>query len=235
MVVTLIDKMGSDLSVVNAARVSFNKKTEWVYETRRSIDLETSQSTYTKVPIGLSAGDEKLIKFLAEHNHWTPFGHTALSFHIKAPIFVARQLVKHTVGLVWNEVSRRYVDSTPDFYFPTKWRKRNEDKKQGSHEDQFVEVGEFNEQTSPELMCVDALNLYKSMLKAGVCAEQARMILPQNTMTEWYWSGSMIAFARVCNLRCKQDTQLETRLVANQIDKLTQEIFPVSWKYLRKL
>jgi thymidylate synthase (FAD) len=234
MTVELIDKMGSDLSVVNAARVSFDKKSDWVYETQSSIDLETGQAIYTKVPSGLTSGDERLIKFLATHNHWTPFGHTALSFHIKAPIFVARQLVKHTVGLVWNEVSRRYVDSTPEFYFPDKWRKRNEDKKQGSYEDQFVEEGEFNEISWPELVCNDALNLYRAMLKAGVCAEQARMVLPQNTMTEWYWSGSMIAFARVCNLRCKKDTQLETRLIANQIDSLAKEVFPVSWKYLRK-
>ena len=234
MVVTLIDKMGSDLSVVNAARVSFNKKSEWTYETQSSIDLETGQAIYTKVPVSLSPGDERLIKFLATHNHWTPFGHTALSFHIKAPIFVARQLVKHTVGLVWNEVSRRYVDSTPEFYFPDKWRKRNEDKKQGSYEDQFVDEGEFNEISWPELICNDALNLYRAMLRAGVCAEQARMVLPQNTMTEWYWSGSMIAFARVCNLRCKKDTQLETRLIANQIDSLAKEVFPVSWRYLRK-
>lgn len=234
MDVKLIDKMGSDLSVVNAARVSFDKVSDWVYETKPVIDVETSTTTYVKKPIGLSSGDERLIRFLALHNHWTPFGHTALSFHIKAPIFVARQLVKHTVGLVWNEVSRRYVDSDPEFYYPKEWRKKNEDKKQGSYEDQFVNENEFNEITWPELVCNDALNLYRSMIKAGVCAEQARMVLPQNTMTEWYWSGSMIAFARVCNLRCKKDTQLETRIIANQIDNLAKDIFPVSWKYLRK-
>ena len=213
MIVELIDKMGTDLSVVNAARVSFDKKSTWEGDK-------------------LKSGDERLIKFLAEHNHWTPFGHAALSFHIKAPIFVARQLVKHTVGLVWNEVSRRYVDSAPEIYYPDSWRKRNEDKKQGSYEDQFVDVKDLS--SSAEAVCNASIAYYKDLLAAGVCAEQARMVLPQNIFTEWYWSGSLIAFARVCNLRCKKDTQLETRLVAEQIDTIVKDLFPVSWKYLRK-
>ena len=213
MIVELIDKMGTDLSVVNAARVSFDKKSTWEGDK-------------------LKSGDERLIKFLAEHNHWTPFGHAALSFHIKAPIFVARQLVKHTVGLVWNEVSRRYVDSAPEIYYPDSWRKRNEDKKQGSYEDQFVNVKDLS--SSAEAVCNASIAYYKDLLAAGVCAEQARMVLPQNIFTEWYWSGSLIAFARVCNLRCKKDTQLETRLVAEQIDNIVKDLFPVSWKYLRK-
>lgn len=210
--VKLIDKMGTDLSVVNAARVSFDKQSKW-----QQVDGKLT----------LKDGDVKLINYLAKHNHWTPFGHASLSFHIKAPIFVARQLVKHTVGLVWNEVSRRYVDSKPELYFPDKWRKRNEDKKQGSHENEFVNVKEDVEQN-----CNKAVNMYLDLLKTGVCPEQARMVLPQNTMTEWYWSGSLIAFARVCNLRCKPDTQLETRLVANQIDNIVYELFPVAWKAL---
>ncbi len=214
MVVKFIDKMGSDLSVVNAARVSFDKVSE----------LNEDGS--------LKSGDERLIAFLARENHWTPFGHASLSFHIKAPIFVARQLVKHTVGLVWNEVSRRYVDTAPEFHIPTRWRRKNEDKKQGSHEDQFVDLSYSEEQELHNIMnkCQD---LYENFLDIGICAEQARMILPQNTMTEWYWSGSLHAFARVCNLRCKKDTQKETRDIANQIDKIAKEHFPISWKYLR--
>lgn len=214
MMVKFIDKMGSDLSVVNAARVSFDKVSE----------LGDDGS--------LKPGDERLIAFLARENHWTPFGHASLSFHIKAPIFVARQLVKHTVGLVWNEVSRRYVDSSPEFYIPTGWRKKNEDKKQGSHEDQFVDLSYSEEQALHDIMN-NCQELYENFLDIGICAEQARMILPQNTMTEWYWSGSLHAFARVCNLRCKKDTQKETRDVANQIDEIAREHFPVSWKYLR--
>jgi thymidylate synthase (FAD) len=213
--VEFIDKMGSDLSVVNAARVSFNKKSDF------NEDGSFKES------------DEKLIAFLARESHWTPFGHASLSFHIKAPIFVARQLVKHTVGLVWNEVSRRYVDSEPEIFYPDNWRKKNEDKKQGSHEDQFVDAS-FTDDCSIYASCEIAVATYKSLLAAGVCAEQARMVLPQNIMTEWYWSGSLHAFARVCNLRCKKDTQKETREVADQIDQITKEHFPVSWKYLRQ-
>ena len=105
MEVTLIDKMGTDLTVVNAARFSFGKK----------------KKKFTD-------GDARLISYLARHNHWTPFGHCSLQFHIVAPVFVARQLVKHQVGLVWNEISRRYVDTDPEFYIPEKWRLRAEDK-----------------------------------------------------------------------------------------------------------
>lgn len=214
MKVEFIDKMGSDLSVVNAARVSFDKVSE----------LNDDGS--------LKSGDERLIAFLARENHWTPFGHASLSFHIKAPIFVARQLVKHTVGLVWNEVSRRYVASSPEFYIPTRWRRKNEDKKQGSHEDQFVDLSYSEEQALHDIVQASQ-ELYENFLDIGVCAEQARMILPQNTMTEWYWSGSLHAFARVCNLRCKKDTQKETRDIADQIDAIAGEHFPISWKYLR--
>jgi thymidylate synthase (FAD) len=214
MIVKFVDKMGSDLSVVNAARVSFDK----VSELNEDDTLKT--------------GDEKLIAFLARENHWTPFGHASLSFHIKAPIFVARQLVKHTVGLVWNEVSRRYVDSSPEFYIPSRWRRKNEDKKQGSHEDQFVDLSYSEEQALHNIMN-NCQELYENFLDIGICAEQARILLPQNTITEWYWSGSLHAFARVCNLRCKGDTQKETRDVANQIDEIAREHFPVSWKYLR--
>lgn len=216
MEVKFIDKMGSDLSVVNAARVSFDKVSE----------LSDDGS--------LKSSDERLIAFLARENHWTPFGHASLSFHIKAPIFVARQLVKHTVGLVWNEVSRRYVDTSPEFYVPTRWRRRNEDKKQGSHEDQFVDLSYSEEQALHNIM-QSSQELYENFLDIGICAEQARMLLPQNMYTEWYWSGSLHAFARVCNLRCKKDTQKETRDVANQIDDIAKEHFPVSWKYLRQL
>lgn len=233
MVVKFIDKMGSDLSVVNAARVSFDKTSNW------------SEGK-------LKFSDEKLIAFLARENHWTPFGHASLSIHVKAPIFVARQLGKHQVGLVWNEVSRRYVDSPPEFYFPENWRRKNPDKKQGSYEDEFVEdinyvhphMGDIkgNPVTITESVAKrtkfftsQAVSVYTEMLEAGVCPEQARMILPQNMFTEWYWSGSLIAFARVCNLRLKKDTQKETRLIAEQIDSIASEHFPVSWKYLKKV
>ena len=210
MSVTLVDVMGNELSVVNAARVSFGKK----HDT-------------------LTMGDQKLIKYLAKHGHWTPFGHAMLSFHIKAPIFVARQLVKHQIGLTWNEVSRRYVDDEPEYWLPEHWRGRADDKKQGSS-NEYVDWVTRLERTSArvETVCKMALQTYRLMLEAGVCPEQARMVLPQNVLTEWYWSGSLFAFSRVCNLRCKGDTQEETRNVAWEIYDLAKEKFPVSWEAL---
>ena len=207
MEVTLVDKMGNDLSVVNAARVSYSKQSK----------------TFT-------LKDEKLIKYLAEHEHWSPFAHASMQFRIKAPIFVARQLVKHQVGLVWNEVSRRYVDHAPELYRPDSWRGRPQNSKQGSDgEVKLDQTIEYNMETTMQ----NCLVLYKSLLQKGVAPEQARMVLPQSMMTEWYWSGTLYAFARVCNLRCKPDTQKETQEVANEIDRLTNEAFPRSWKYLR--
>ena len=204
MEVTLVDNMGSELSVVNAARVSFGKR-------KGTVDDK----------------DEKLIKYLAKHNHWSPFGHAQLQFHIKAPVFVARQLVKHQVGLVWNEVSRRYVDYEPEFYIPKVWRKRASDKKQGSSE----ETTEYNLGSTLEFI----KQTYENMLKADIAPEMARMILPQNMMTEWYWSGTLYAFARVCNLRCQPDAQQETKIIADRISELSQKHYPLSWKYLTEL
>jgi thymidylate synthase (FAD) len=168
----------------------------------------------------------KLINYLAKHKHTSPFGHAFASFHVKAPVFVARQLVKHKF-LRWNEISRRYVSNAPEFYAPDKWRGKSADKKQGS--DPALEVQDVHIATTQRIVSM----LYESMLGRGVCEEQARMVLPQNTMTEWYWSGSLDAFADMCNLRCAGDTQLETRLVANQICNSMKELFPVSWFALR--
>lgn len=233
MNVSLIDTLGTDLTVVNAARVSFDKESTWDvvgYEDEIFPDSRTIAQRPIEV---LKKGDEKLINFLAEHNHWSPFAHPQLQFRIKAPIFVARQLGKHQVGLVWNEISRRYVDSEPEFYFPDKWRKKNPDKKQGSMEDEFVDLN-FAENCTVKSVVLNCLQLYTVMLEQGVCAEQARMVLPQNMYTEWYWTGSLYAFARVCGLRLKKDTQAETRLIAEQINQLVSSKFPVSWKALTK-
>jgi thymidylate synthase (FAD) len=210
MNVRLIDKMGSDLSVVNAARVSFAKE-------HKELNGKT---------------DERLIKYLAVHNHWSPFGHASLQFHIKAPVFVARQLVKHQVGLVWNEMSRRYVDDEVEFYEPDIWRGTAEDKKQGSSEES-IDINPYNAMVNDyQQVLRSAKWTYEHLLRQGVCAEQARMCLPQSMMTEWYWSGTLFAFARVCNLRCAPDTQKETRIIADQISALSEQNFPISWKYL---
>ena len=218
MEVKLVDHMGSDLSVVNAARVSFSKKSDW----------EWNGEGYPDEALGnmvLAEKDVKLIKFLAKHDHWSPFGHASMQFHIKAPVFVARQLVKHQVGLVWNEVSRRYVDDEPEFYNPTQWRLAAENKKQGSSD----ETIEYHLGSTLEFV----KTTYNNMLKLGIAPEMARMVLPQSMMTEWYWSGTLMAFARVCNLRCKPDAQKETQVVGWGIDKLARELFPASWEALR--
>ena len=230
MKVDFITKMGTDLTVANAARVSFSKQSEWEVGNREEYDFET-RTLYNHPTFSLKEKDIKLINFLARENHWTPFGHCSLQFRIKAPIFVARQLAKHQVGLVWNEVSRRYVDSEPEFYFPDNWRKKNPDKKQGSYEDEFVDL-DFSHKLSTKAIINLARDHYNYLLESGVCAEQARMILPQNMYTEWYWSGTLFAFARVCRLRTKKDTQKETRDIADQIYNLTEKHFPVSWKAL---
>lgn len=234
--VSFIDSMGDDLSVVNAARVSFDKESEW--------------DTYYSSPEGgnlpcISEKDAKLIKYLVKHDHWSPFSHCYIKLRVKAPIFVARQLQKHTVGLAWNEVSRRYVDNEPTLYAPEAWRKRAENVKQGSSEETVdLSVWYAFEHATGEWLddyTLDELEqevrersvvLYNSLLRAGVCPEQARMVLPQSMLTEWIWSGSLMAFARVCKLRLDSHTQAETREVAKQIANHCQTYFPVSWDAL---
>ena len=211
--VTYIDHMGSDLSVVNAARVSFGKKSDW---------LPRIHNGEAKA---LSAKDCRLIEYLARHNHKSPFNHTFTTFHVKAPVFVARQLVKHEY-MPWNEISRRYVDEEPELYEAPIWRGRAEDKKQGSY-------GEVESNANVLYYNKNALMMYKQLLDEGVAPEQARMVLPQSMMTEWYWSGSLDAFVDMCNLRCTDDTQRESRIVADAIDEEMERLFPVSWSALR--
>ena len=153
-----------------------------------------------------------------------PFGHCFTSFYIKASIFVARQLVKHKF-LRWNEVSRRYVDEEPEFYEPNEWRGRAKDTTTCS--DGVVHVGNWGD---TNWACLTA---YKDLLDYGVAPEQARMVLPQRTMTEWYWSGSMDAWSDMCNLRQAEDTQEETRLVANLISDKMGDLYPDSWRALQ--
>ena len=208
--VTLIDSMGSDLTVVNAARVSFNKKSDW--------DEDNT----------LTVTDSILISYLARHKHMSPFGHCFATFHVKAPVFVARQLVKHKF-LRWNEVSRRYVDHEPEFYEPTTWRKRSKDKKQGSEGE--ITLG-YKTISTLAKNAVWYRKTYKKLIDDGIAPEQARMTLPLSLMTEWYWSGSLDAWSDMCKLRQSEDTQEETRLVANSISMDMGTLFPDSWTAL---
>jgi len=177
----------------------------------------------------------KLINYFSKHNHWSPFAHAFTSFRIKAPIFVARQLVKHQIGLSWNEVSRRYVDEEPEFWFPKEWRGRPVNAKQGSSNlDWTPEANKFWLDVAKGTS-QDALLSYDDMLESGVAPEMARIILPQNTMTEWIWSGSLAAFARVCKLRLDSHAQQETRDVAEKIFNEMIILFPVSFTTLVQL
>ena len=200
--------MGTDLSVVNAARVS-----------------------YAKVKEEFEESDERLIRYLAEHNHWSPFAHTFLSFRIKAPVFVARQLVKHQVGLVWNEESRRYITHDPEIYNIRKWREKPDSSKQGSGEQILIST-ELNLEVNEHLQ--QGLSLYNRLLLENVAPEQARAVLPQSMYTNWIWSGTLYAFARVCELRLDEHSQKETQDIARQLDIHCQDAFPISWKYLTK-
>lgn len=215
MEISLIDKMGSDQSVCNAARVSFHK--------------EASQYTEEQ--------NQKLIAYLAKHNHWSPFAHTSLQFRIKAPIFLARQLVKHQVGGVWNEVSRRYVSDEPEFWFPEVWRGKPENAKQGSNgiidiSNTYVEFFDGYSMLGISDVVEYAFKMYTQLLEDGVAPEQARMILPQNTMTEWIWTGSLMFFARVYNLRKDSHAQKEAQEFAEMLAKCVPEEFKHSWKVL---
>lgn len=215
--------MGDDLSVVDAARVSFDKESEW--ECGPSGTLLAGQKF-------LSNADQKLLKYLATHNHWSPFSHATVKFRVKAPIFCARQLVKHTVGFSWNEVSRRYVNSEPEFYLPKVWRMASINKKQGSSDLPVTQVHGIGTENFARTCMQTALTTYEAMIHQGVCPEQARMVLPQNMMTEWIWTGTLYAWARMCWLRLDSHTQLETRIVAEKVSDTMRELFPYSWKVL---
>lgn len=208
--VQLIDSMGSDLSVVNAARVSFSKMA----------DKFTDR-------------DEKLINYLADHNHWTPFSQVQYQVRISAPIFVARQWFKHQIGITRNEVSRRYVDFQPEFYETRLWRKRPENKKQGSSDTSFFSESELDTVT---FMYSDAVrhatDSYNAMIDKGVAPEQARAVLPQAMYTEWVETGSLSAAARIVSLRDHDDAQKEIRDLAIMLCNEIEDIAPVSWKAL---
>ena len=202
-----VNHMGTDETVVNAARVSFNKEiTE------------------------LNWSDVKLISYLAKHNHWTPFSHCMVTLREKVPIFVARQRFKHMVGFTYNEVSRRYVSNDPEFYVPDCWREKADNVKQGSSDVCVTLPVNLN----PQFIHNEALNMYKRMLECGVCPEQARMVLPQSIYTEYYVTGSLAAWARAYKLRSEKTAQREIQELASQWTKIIEPLFPYSWDALVK-
>lgn len=231
MEIKLIDVMGDDLRVVNAARVSFDKESEWEFPYEK-----WGPNHFVKE---LSEKDQKLINYLATHNHWTPFSHVQITMREKVPIFVARQRFKHMVGFTYNEVSRRYVDDTPEFFTPDKWRARAANKKQGSS-DETIELIEGDHKNHPSYyytqFIFDCERIYKRLLSDGVAPEQARMVLPQSLYTTYYVTGSLAAWARAYKLRSDEHSQREIQDLANmwntEISKL--ENLKYSWSALTK-
>ena len=209
MKVEYIDHMGSDVNVVNAARVSFAKEAT-------EFDLDK---------------DTKLINYLAKHNHWSPLAHTSISIRVKAPIFMARQFVKHQIGLVWNEESRRYIDDEIEFYQPAEWREKPSNVKQGSGGRVGTTSQDFLSSHYKDSI-EQAVYTYEVLLDSGVAPEMARMHLPLSAMTNWIWTGSLVAFARIVKLRKEAHAQLEAQDLAELIDQVVAPLYPVSWKAL---
>lgn len=207
-IVELIDYMGSDASVVNAARVSFAK----------------SSSNYTLEQ------NENLIRYLAAHGHWTPFAHTAVTLRVKAPVPIRTQIFKHKIGFCENEESRRYIAYTPEIYVPSSFREApTGGAKQGSGGDHPDSDKWLAAYTSKASECVE---LYLEMIHGGVCPEQARFILPQGTNVHWIWTGNLYAFANFYHKRTDPHAQKEVRDVALEVGEIMKTLYPISWYYL---
>ena len=274
MKATLIDSMGTDLSVVNAAKVSFGKRS--VFEGRvggPDVLSKKDQGLIQFLARGCTSGDwdktliqvyrrcenvcelerhgddasadteEVFLVDLLNHirkmpSHWSPFAHTAISLHLKMPIFVARQIMKHTTGIEYNEVSRRYVDSEPEFYVPDVWRKKSDDVKQGSSDeavDNYYSLWEYSSVKEDYMAHMnETLDFYKHMLESGVAPEQARMVLPQSMYTEVIATGNLFAWANLYIQRSDSHAQKETQDLAKQIGEIIKPLYPVSWEALTK-
>lgn len=227
--VDLITVMGNDLTVVNAARVSFNKESNWEGVGEDHSDRPGKEEPFDPY---LTDRDVKLISYLAKHKHWTPFAHPQITLRIKAPIFIRTQLFKHKVGFVENEVSRRYVTDSPEVYIP-RWRLAPTDgAKQGSSDFIKDEIVEANLDMQYNSVITGAVKTYEDLLEQGVAPEQARSVLPQGTYTEWWWTGSLAGYARVVHQRSDPHAQWEVRQYADAIGNLIFPFFPVSWAAL---
>jgi len=228
--VEYVSHMGDDITVVNAARVSFAKESDWEYG---DVKIEKYGTTSKKQ---LGDKDQKLIDYLAKHNHWTPFAHPQITFRVKAPIFIRTQLFKHKVGIVENEVSRRYVTFEPEFYTPF-WRtaptngaKQGSDKFLCDEESLAHECGNLDRDYMN--FVESAKEFYTTLLKMGIAPEQARGVLPQSAYTEWWWTGSLSAFARVCKLRSESHAQWEIQQYANGFSEILKDLYPYCWSKL---
>jgi len=229
--VEYVEHMGSDLMICNAARVSFAKETDWEIDSAAVQRMRDSGSP--TIPLEelrmLGDKDKKLIKYLAKHQHWTPFAHPQITLRIKAPVSIRTQMFKHKQGFVENEISRRYVSYVPEFYTPN-WRgKPTTGAKQGSED--FIQLSKTDEKKYFDAVrhCVDS---YNRLLEIGVAPEQARFVLPQGMYTEWYWTGSLAAYARFYSQRIDEHAQWEVRQYAEAVGKIIKPLFPFSWESL---
>ncbi len=220
--IELMDHAGSDQAVANAARVSFAAKGEWNSNPEGYDDMRM----------------EKLIGYLAKHKHLCVFRHNMITIRCKAPIFLMRQLGKHQAGLTWSEVSRRYVSTEPEFYYPEVWRAKPDGSiKQGSSAEGVTQAITINGVTAPVEQFVpcfidDCVELYNKMLEAKVAPELARMVLPQSMVSEWVWTGNILAFAHVYRERIASGAQEEAKIFARQLDEVIRPLFPASWTAL---
>lgn len=233
--ITLLDKMGSDLTVVNSARVSFNKESDWEYgdkTIKTSYDWNDGGKTITEKEKTVNKKDIKLINYLAKHKHWTPFSQCQIQFRIKMPIFIARQWYKHMIGFTRNEVSRRYVSDEPNFFIPDGWREKPpKNMKQGSG----IDLDDLQQKRMHQLYSEylnESIRVYETMLNSGVCPEQARIILPQSMFTEFIETGSLAAYARLYRLRNEKLAQREIQEYAKVIGDVLEKEFPISWTAL---
>lgn len=212
-----VDHLGDDLRVVDAARVSFDKKSRWHFNEETNLHE-------------LCNKDVRLIRYLAKHGHWTPFSQPQITLRLTVPIFVARQDFKHQIGFTRNEVSRRYVDDAPEFFVPDVWRSRPEGSvKQGS--------GEAHKDSDSwgidyYLLIAHVEELYHEMIADGVAPEQARMILPQSMYTSYYTTGSLAAWARAYKQRVDAHAQKEIQDLYREVGEIIEPLFPVSWNAL---
>ena len=230
--VDLVDHMGSDITVCNAARVSFAKNTDWEVDEEAVERLRESGSSYRPEDVRkLGERDRKLIHYLAKHKHWTPFAHPQITLRIKAPISIRTQFFKHKQGFVENEISRRYVSFKPDFYLP-QWRgKPKGNAKQGSDEFMAIKADNVRSYGNAIELC---LYTYNQLIEEGVAPEQARFVLPQAMYTEWYWTGSLAAYARFYSQRIDEHAQWEIREYATAIGDIIKPLFPACWEVLTK-
>lgn len=223
-----IDHLGDDLRVVNAARVSFDKESSWECEEPYAADMDL----YPLKDKILSEKDSKLITYLANHGHWTPFAHPQITIRETVPIFVARQRFKHMIGFTYNEVSRRYVSDEPEFFVPDSWRKApTNGAKQGSSDD-FSKNDQTHFTNLLKVIHDQSVENYNALIAQGMAPEQARMILPQSMYTSYYVTGSLAAWARAYKQRIDAHSQKEIQDLAKQWGSIIEPLFPVSWKAL---